>query len=168
MKHSSLLTELSKLENALWLVPLDPYFGSEESQVGLKTALDLIRSNNAPDAIKVLQRLVKADPDSFRLWFLLGSAYMDRGAYTIAVSCFSKGRRACRRTLNYLLMHAELLEMDGVARDDENLLIILYRIADIRLCDVLFQYKLHDCLIRAGAYRQAMRLGCNGQCRYKL
>ena len=164
-KHSLLRTELSKLENALWLVPLDPYLGSEESQLGLKTALDLIRHNNAPEAIRVLKRLVKADPDNCKLSFLLGSVYMDRGAYNIAMRFLAKGRRACLRKLNYLLMHAELLEMDGFARDDEKLLILLYRIADIRLCDVLFQYKLQDCLIRAGAYRQAMRLGCDGQCR---
>ena len=147
-RHGSLFIQLSKLENAFWLVPVDPYLGSEESQVGLKIALDLIKNTKAPEAIRVLKRLVKVNPDSFMLWFLLGSAYMERGAYTIAVSFLAKGRWACRRTLNYLRMHAELLEMDGVARNDENLLIVLYQIADIRLCDVLFQYRLQDCLIR--------------------
>ena len=103
-------------------------------------------------------QVVESEPLNLNGHLLLGSIYMNLRSYPRAIKALSKGRQACRQTIKYLLMHADLLEQDGSMQDGQDIVVLLHRIAGIRFYEGLLLNRLVDCLIRTMAYKQAMRL----------
>jgi tetratricopeptide (TPR) repeat protein len=131
---------------------------SQEQEMATQEALNCVVNQNIPRAISVLCQAVDSEPLNFKGHLLLAAIYMNLRSYTRAIKALSKGREACRQTIKYLLMHADLLEQDRNMHKDQDFVRLLHRVADIRFYEGLFLHRLAEGLIHIGAYDQAVLL----------
>ncbi len=154
----ALLNELRSLDKFFECNKTSVPMISQEQEMATQEALNCVVNQNIPRAISVLCQAVESEPLNLKGHLLLATIYINLRSYTRAIKALSKGRQACRQTIKYLLMHADLLEQDRNMQDGRDLVVLLHRIADIRFYEGLFLRKLVEGFIRIGSYNQAMLL----------